>query len=165
MKAGEYMDGLEQLESDLQRVVHSTTVRVKEHLLENIQKYIYHYGDGKRKEYYNGGQEPTRQFYESIVEELTERITDFVEYTIFSDPGLMDTDPETYLHGDIIDGQPVDNRGYLMEYLNRNISTLPTAGWWTQRQPFFDITLQELDGGLIWKFFEDEMKATGMDWF
>lgn len=157
------MDGLDQLEADLQRVVHAVSARVKNHLLENIQKYIYDYGDGKRTVYYNGAVEPTYEFYNSIIEEMTLHINDYVEYTISSDPDRMECDTETGLHGDYYDGEAVDNRENLMKYLNENISSLG-EGWWTKRQPFFDITLQELDSGLVCEFFEDEMAKLGIDW-
>ncbi len=134
--------------------------RAKQELLQQIMTHVYEYRNGRRAFYYSGSVAPTYQFYNNIENYLSSAFTGSnrmgVEYTIWSNPGLMGFDGDTRLHG--IDS--IDRQNVLMQQLNENISDLG-KGWWTERRPFFDLTIQEINEKLD-GWYKEECRKTGL---
>lgn len=129
------------------------------HLKDNIQKYIYDYGDGKRTTY-----DPTNQFLNTPTHVVSTN-GNTAQVEIYSDTNRMGFDADRYIHGSnnwIVN----DIRQWLPEILNENRSgnLFGSNTWFQNREPYFDITVKELiDDGLALKWLKEELKARGLD--
>ena len=171
------MDDLEiRINKDLYQVVTNVAEWAKDLLCTYIQERIYRWGEeqkesalmdyGQHPFYAEGTGEATGQLLNSIVLEpmLMGAITNYVGYTIFSDPSKMSYSGEDYIHGT----PSTDYRAVLLERLNEAMDDYGKARypWWANktdphgRYHFFDDYLQELNE-YIYKQFEKEMANVG----
>jgi hypothetical protein len=75
----------------------------------------------------------------------------------------MEYDSATFLHGSDF-YQPTDVRGFLAEIINEGKSgDLFGEGFWREKRPFWDKSLQELlDNGQIDRWMRESMKKHGL---
>lgn len=145
-------------------VVRIVGKKAANHLKNNIQKYIYDYGDGKRDFYYNGDADPTYEFLNTPTSDV-KKSSNSVEVSIYSDTNRMSFNADTYKHGSnnwIVN----DIRQWLPEILNDNLSgdIFGANQWWHHRQRYFDITCKELiDSGLALQWIKEELKKKGLN--
>lgn len=141
-----------------EQVIIIVSEKVLQQLQENINKYTYEYGGYPNKDYYHGFGIPTFQFKRAW--ELSNIKKEILNVTreLFHNWAKMDYEPDFYLHGSEEYG---DVREMLAEYLNVS-GNAPTSVFYKERQPYWDITMEELfGGGGLEKMFSQELSKFG----
>lgn len=141
------------LKSVVEAVGKKAEAKVKEYIESEVYSYHGNY-------YYDGTGNRTGEFKESWTTSDAKNIGDGYQVEVSSDPSKMRFDADTFLHGSYAG----DVRGFLGEIINEGLAgSLFGSGFWDEKRPFFDKTIQDLvDNGLIDKWFKEEFLKHGI---
>jgi hypothetical protein len=140
-------------------VMNEVGKKATKHLQDNIQKYIYDYGDLHRETY-----SPTHEFLNTPEHTSPKVDGNEVSTEVFHNTDNLSVDVDNFQHGS--NYQTSDIRQWLPKVLNDNLSgnIWGDNRWYQNREHYFDITVNELiDSGLALKWIKDEYKKLGFD--
>ena len=165
--AGKQITSWSQLEQVLlQAIVDSmneVAQKVVQLLKDNIDKHVYDVGTAMGREYYHAGSKrPTGQLRDSVVKSEPAIRGSAIESRIYHDTGLMDYEPDTFLHGSNY-YSPSDVREFLPLLINEGLTGgLFGDKWAGLKRAYMSITKQELSDGLLDRWMAEALKKRGL---
>jgi len=146
-----------------EKIIENVSTKVLDYLRENIEKYVYEYGDSNEI-YHAGSAEATYEFYNSFKWKDIEASVKGISKELFYDYLSMNYDKDTWLHGSDsskVKKQGGDARKFLASILNAE-GKLSSLFLTKPRKPYWDITMKELfDNKKIDGWFDIEFAKAG----
>jgi hypothetical protein len=149
------------LEDILERIIKKVSEKILKQLQKDIIENVYK-SHSPNRVYFDNTRKPTMEFYRAWKwDEVTRGVNELTR-TLFHDWESMGVDEGGYKHSSVSANWPIDTRQFLPEYLN--VDGHDSSLWISvTRRPFWDCFLEKMfTGGMIDKWFEEELKKAGM---
>lgn len=141
-------------------IIRNVSKRVLELLQDNIKEYVYN-SHGPNSVYLNGSKKPSYEFLNAWKWDDIEKNIQGVTRRLFYNWQGMGVDEGGYKHSSVSEYWPIDTREYLADYLN--VHGKDSSLWISvERQPFWNITIAELEAQFIYKWFDEEARKLGL---
>jgi hypothetical protein len=155
------MDLKKVLETLATKIINNVSKKVLKLLQDNIKEYVYN-SHGPNAIYLNNTKKPSMEFFKAFQWHDIEKNINGVCRELFYNWQEMTTDEGGYKHSSVSKNWPIDTRMQLADYLN--VDGYDSSLWISvQRKPYWEITIEQLENGLLDQWFDEEAKKIGLN--